>query len=121
VAAEAALGPAEQVVDEAEGGDPGDGQADSPRSADGPGGDERADEREPQPAVVAGERPTGERGVEELARAMCETRQVAPGRSMAQWQLDLLDPKAGADRVDRRADLAAEAGRRREARGAGRR
>src|SRR5919201_197139 len=73
-----------------------------------------------KPGVERG-RATGEGGVEQLAAAVEEAADVASGDAVAERELALLDPAAGADGVDRRADLATEPRRERKARLARRR
>ena len=62
--------------------------------------------------------PAREDGVDELTAPVCEPGRIAARRAMAKRQLHLADPQAGPGRVDRHAQLAAEAARKRKARGA---
>jgi hypothetical protein len=107
VRAEAALAPAPEVVCETDRGNRRDG---------GPSRQRRrpADERQAPAAIVDGERPGGEQRVDELAPPVQEPAQVATGRPVAERQRHLADAEAGASRVDRHPDLAAEARRERE-------
>ena len=73
--------------------------------------DGRADERQAEPAVVDGLRPAREHEIGELAAAVREPAQVAPGRAMLEVELDLLHLEAGADGVDRHPRLDPEAHR----------
>jgi hypothetical protein len=65
--------------------------------------------------VVDRQRAGGEERIEQLAPAVREAPQVAPGLGVPELELDLLDAQAGPRRVDRHPHLAPESTRRREA------
>src|SRR3954462_6038973 len=76
----------------------------------------------PQAGAAAGRRrprPAGGRCVGQLPAAVQEAAEVASRRPVAQFELALFDPEAGADCVDRHTHLAAEPRREREAGGTG--
>ena len=98
--------PGEEVVGEPDRRDRGDSRLER---ADDPAG-----ERQAQPAVVCCLRTERKQNVAQLACPVREPAQVAPGRAVAERELDLLDRDAGLDRVARHPRLAAEPGRGRE-------
>ncbi len=77
-------------------------------------GDEPADEREPQPAVVAPLRPECQQDVAELPAAVDEAAQIARGGAVFQRQAGLPDAELRVHRVGGHCRLAAEAGSERE-------
>src|SRR6266540_125081 len=99
--AEAALGSAPEVVRESDGRDRGDGrpvdQSDLP-----------ADQRQTQTSEAEAKGSAGVEHVAELPGAVDEAAEVAPGRAVAQRQLELTHPQTGPRRVDRHSHLASE-------------
>ena len=104
--AEAALLPAPEVV-----GDPERRHRQEARLLDG---DDPADERQPQAAMVSALRPEREQDVAELATAVEEAAQVAAGGAVLQVDRGFGDRQALLCRVRRHRRLATEAGRERE-------
>ena len=77
-------------------------------------GDDPADEREAQAAVVSSLRPEGEHDVAQLAAAVQEAAEIAAGGAVLELDLGLGDREPAPGRVGRHRRLAAEPGRERE-------
>ena len=118
VAPPAALRAGEEVVGQARGSDGADAERRRPGCAQAGRRDRPSDDRQPVAAVVERQRARREDGVDELTAPVCEPCRIAARGAMAKRQLHLADPQAGPGRVDRHAQLAAEAACKRKARGA---